>query len=73
MASRSHTTFNKRQKELARQQKQRDKAARKLQRKAEKAAGGTGLESAALLESEPGLESGLDAAAENPPPAEDRR
>ncbi len=34
----------KRQKELARQQKQRDKFARRLQRKAEKAKGGPPLE-----------------------------
>ena len=33
MASRSHTTFKKRQKELARVEKQRDKAAKRLQRK----------------------------------------
>ncbi|HVN03262.1 MAG TPA: hypothetical protein VMT86_02525 [Bryobacteraceae bacterium] len=33
---RSRTTFKKRQKELARQEKQRDKAARRLQRKQEK-------------------------------------
>jgi len=36
MAMRSRTTFKKRQKELARQEKQRDKAARRLQRKQEK-------------------------------------
>jgi hypothetical protein len=35
MASRSHTTFKKRQKELARVEKQRDKAAKRLQRKDE--------------------------------------
>ena len=44
MASRSRTTFKKRQKELARIQKQRDKAARRLERKAEKQAGITHLE-----------------------------
>ena len=33
MASRSHTTFKKRQKELARVEKQRDKAAKRLQRR----------------------------------------
>ena len=33
MASRSHTTFKKRQKELARVEKQRDKVAKRLQRK----------------------------------------
>ena len=40
MASRSRTTFKKRQKELARMEKQRDKAAKRMQRKAEKLAGG---------------------------------
>ena len=33
MATRTHTSFQKRQKELARMEKQREKAARKLQRK----------------------------------------
>jgi hypothetical protein len=37
-------TYIKRQKELARQQKQRDKFARRLQRKAEKTKGGPPLE-----------------------------
>jgi hypothetical protein len=37
---RSGTTFKKRQKEIARMEKQRDKFARRLQRKTEKAAGG---------------------------------
>jgi hypothetical protein len=36
MATRSRTTFQKRQKELARMEKQRDKAARRQQRKLEK-------------------------------------
>lgn len=36
MASRSHTTFKKRQKEQARLEKRRDKAAKMLQRKLEK-------------------------------------
>jgi len=36
MASRPHTTYKKRQKELARMEKQRDKAAKRLQRKLEK-------------------------------------
>jgi len=36
MAMRSRTTFKKRQKELARQEKQRDKIARRQQRKMEK-------------------------------------
>ncbi|HTQ54528.1 MAG TPA: hypothetical protein VMI94_08725 [Bryobacteraceae bacterium] len=45
MAMRSRTTFKKRQKELARQEKQRDKAARRLQRKIEKRSPGEGDES----------------------------
>jgi hypothetical protein len=40
MASRSRTTFKKRQKELARMEKQRDKAAKRMQRKTMKLAGG---------------------------------
>jgi hypothetical protein len=36
MASRSHTTFKKRQKEQGRLEKRRDKAAKRLQRKLEK-------------------------------------
>ena len=40
MGMRSGTTFKKRQKEIARMEKQRDKFARRLQRKTEKAAGG---------------------------------
>jgi hypothetical protein len=36
MAARSRTTFKKRQKELARLEKQRDKAARRMQRKLQK-------------------------------------
>jgi len=35
MASRSHTTFKKRQKEIARVEKQRDKVAKRQQRKDE--------------------------------------
>jgi hypothetical protein len=42
LASRSSTTFQKRQKELARIEKRRDKAARREQRKAEKPDGGGG-------------------------------
>jgi len=37
-------TYLKRQKEMARQQKQKDKAARRLQRKSEKTKGGPPLE-----------------------------
>lgn len=39
MASRSRTTFKKRQKEIARMEKQQEKAAKRMQRKAEKLAG----------------------------------
>jgi hypothetical protein len=39
MATRSRTTFKKRQKELARLEKQRDKAARRMQRKLDKSMG----------------------------------
>jgi hypothetical protein len=42
LAGRSSTTFQKRQKELARIEKRRDKAARKEQRKLEKDDGGSG-------------------------------
>lgn len=47
MATRSRTSFKKRQKELARMEKQRDKAVKRTQRKLEKQssafdAGGTG-------------------------------
>jgi hypothetical protein len=40
VATRSHTTYKKRQKELARIEKQRDKAARRMQRKLARQAGG---------------------------------
>ena len=43
MGMRSGTTFKKRQKELARMEKQRDKAARRVQRKAEKLDSPNGL------------------------------
>jgi hypothetical protein len=53
MASRSRTTFKKRQKELARMEKQRDKAAKRMQRKAEKLAGGVpGADDDMLLDAE---------------------
>ena len=41
MASRSRTTFEKRRKELARMEKQRDKAAKRQQRKLQKTAPGS--------------------------------
>jgi hypothetical protein len=64
MPTRSHTTFKKRQKELARQEKQRDKAAKRMQRKIEKTLPGYGEEtpeegserSLALDEAAPDLE-----------------
>ncbi|MGH9748496.1 MAG: hypothetical protein ACRD6R_01040 [Candidatus Polarisedimenticolia bacterium] len=40
MANRSRSTFKKRQKELARQQRQQDKLARRIQRKKEREDGG---------------------------------
>lgn len=42
MPGRGRSTFNKRQKEMSRQEKRRDKAARKQQRKLEKQGGGLG-------------------------------
>lgn len=41
MARRTRSTFKKRQKEIARQQKQQDKAARRLQKKQERPEDGT--------------------------------
>lgn len=61
MGMRSGTTFKKRQKEIARMEKQRDKAARRIQRKAEKLSGDSGTpEDDDLLgaSGEPGGESG---------------
>jgi hypothetical protein len=63
MGMRSGTTFKKRQKEIARMEKQRDKAARRIQRKAEKLSGdsSTSDEENLLGESgEPNGESGED-------------
>ena len=54
MATRSHTTFKKRQKEMARAEKQRDKAAKRLQKKEGERAPGPEmmtLEEAAALRS----------------------
>ena len=42
MPGRGRSTFNKRQKEISRQEKRREKAARKQQRKLEKQAGSPG-------------------------------
>jgi hypothetical protein len=44
MATRSRSTFKKRQKEIARMEKQRDKAAKRMQRKLQKQAPGSGQE-----------------------------
>jgi hypothetical protein len=55
MASRSRTTFKKRQKELARMEKQRDKAAKRMQRKAEKLSGGIPDDGTQELDEEAGL------------------
>jgi len=44
LISMGNQTYMKRQKELARQQKQKEKAARRIQRKAEKTKGGPPLE-----------------------------
>ena len=73
MAMRSRTTFKKRQKELARQEKQRDKVARRLQRKLEKNSpeGGAGLseDGDEILDSE-GVEDALETV---PPSAENEK
>jgi hypothetical protein len=57
MASNSHATFQKRQKELARQQKQQDKAMRRLemkQRKTQGAPRGDGVEDPDIAGIRPG-------------------
>lgn len=57
MATRSRTSYLKRQKELARQEKQRDKAARRAQRKLEKQTEADGLEMSETPLEAGGLES----------------
>jgi hypothetical protein len=52
MATRSHTTFKKRQKEMARAEKQRDKAARRAQKKDEDVDRPAGPEVMSLEEAE---------------------
>jgi len=52
MAGRSSTSFQKRQKELARQEKQRDKAAKRSQRKDDKGNDGEGPEVMSIEEAE---------------------
>jgi len=56
MATRSRTTFKKRQKELARMEKQRDKAAKRVQRRLEKLMPKTGEPSDDLEDAGLGLE-----------------
>jgi hypothetical protein len=56
MASRSRTTFKKRQKELARMEKQRDKAAKRMQRKTMKQSGVDMLDPETGELQEPGAE-----------------
>ena len=58
MSTRGRTTFQKRQKELARMEKQREKMARRAQRKLEKLSG-------VATEEQP--EEGLEPAGEAPP------
>ncbi len=60
MASRPHTTQKKRQRELARLEKQRDKTAKRLQRKLERRPLGDGTE----LEAELAAAADIDAGAE---------
>ena len=52
MAGRSSTSFQKRQKELARQEKQRDKASKRVQRKEVKGNDGEGPEVMSVEEAE---------------------
>lgn len=66
MPTRSHTTFKKRQKELARMEKQRDKAARRMQRKLEHKQSGESApvemdDSLQEVETEPAVESDASA------------
>lgn len=82
MASRPHTTYKKRQKELARMEKQRDKAAKRIARKLEKGTGERdedgpldgaespldGTESIYDGEDSPGLEAGDATRTDEPTP-----
>jgi hypothetical protein len=69
MATRSRTTFKKRQKELARMEKQRDKAARRVQRRLEKTEPGSGEISPEELE-DLGIGPGVTDEKPVPPPDE---
>ena len=60
MAGRSSTSFQKRQKELARQEKQRDKAAKRLQRKEYKGNDGEGPEVMSVEEAQILRQGGLE-------------
>jgi hypothetical protein len=60
MASRSHTTFKKRQKEQARLEKQRDKAAKRVQRKLESRPLGEEGDIVLEVEEELGLAEGVE-------------
>ena len=60
MASRSRTTFKKRQKELARMEKQRDKAAKRMQRKTMKQSGLASLDPETGEPVETGVENAPD-------------
>lgn len=55
MASRSNTTYQKRQKELARMEKRKDKAARRESRKQDKGNGGAGPPVEAMAPEDLGL------------------
>jgi hypothetical protein len=71
MASRSHTTFQKRQKELARLDKQREKFEKRKQRKLEKLSPeADGAKTDDVADAEPGLETLPDfEGGEVPPPS----
>jgi hypothetical protein len=71
MASRSHTTFQKRQKELARLEKQREKFEKRKQRKLEKLSPEAGgAKTGDVVDAEPGLETLPDfEGGEVPPPS----
>lgn len=56
MATRSHTTYKKRQKELARLEKQRDKAAKRMQRKLEKQSSETADDPGADIDQAPNMD-----------------
>ncbi len=67
MARKSRASFQKRQKELARQQRRQDKIARRLQRKTVRDQGGDPLaetEDPYLSDTDAGLESPIDGPAE---------